>query len=747
MKKVFLMSQFLQFATLTLLLCLQLTIKVHAGVILPDSSTKRVMVPQSDIGDSWNQNPDFEDSDWLMCEGAPGGVGYDLSGAYHSQITLDLQDRMYVTAEHPNSSCYVRIPFELDAHTIAAAESLYLWIKFDDAFVAYLNGEEIAHKNRPARLQWDSRARTSHEAEEYVRWDISSHRDRLQRGTNLLALHAMNRSVEDRDFFINAKLTTVTNPLSEFHVSNLPLVFIDTDGQKILNDQRITANMGVIYHGPNQPHRLDEPFNAYDGRISIEIRGSSSATWVKKQYNVETQQPNGDNLNISLMGLPTENDWILNAPYIDKSLMRNVLAYDLARRMGHYASRTRYCELFLNGEYHGIYILMEKIKRDNDRVDIAELDSSDVNGDALTGGYIIKVDKHPTASNSFESRYKPPNNNEPVRYQYHDPAPDELLPVQRRYIQRFIFEFEYMMAQDNSTLADYLTWMELGSFLDFFIISELSKNVDAYRLSTFLYKDRDSNDPRLHAGPVWDFNIAFGLADYGDAEDTDGWMVEEMSKGTVIPFWWQKLFHDRRVRPLLADRWFELRQHVLSTERLHRYIDAVADTLNAAQQRNFTIWTGPGEPKAPEDGFWPVPDVFYTFDSYQDEVEYLKYWISQRVDWMDEHIVLETSVDLTSTRPSGLKLLSNYPNPFNLSTTLQFELPHSAHVSLRIYNMSGQLLKTLYDGERAAGLHSLVWNGRETAGNMVGSGVYMARLIIQGAHQPEIAERKLLLLK
>ena len=92
--------------------------------------------------------------------------------------------------------------------------------------------------------------------------------------------------------------------------------------------------------------------------------------------------------------MPIENDWILYAPYSDKALMRNFLTFDLGRKMGHYSPRTVYCELVINGDYKGIYILMEKIKRDNDRVDIAKLDSDDLAGDSLTGGYIIKIDKY-----------------------------------------------------------------------------------------------------------------------------------------------------------------------------------------------------------------------------------------------------------------------------------------------------------------------------------------------------------------
>ena len=152
--------------------------------------------------------------------------------------------------------------------------------------------------------------------------------------------------------------------------------------------------MGIIDNGFGNINSVNDAFNDYNGKISIEYRGSSSQSFPKKPYALETQDSIGNNNNVSLLGMPVENDWILYAPYTDKSLMRNFLTFDLGRKMRNYSPRTVYCELVVNGDYKGIYILMEKIKRDNDRVDIAKLDSNDVAGDSLTGGYIIKVDKY-----------------------------------------------------------------------------------------------------------------------------------------------------------------------------------------------------------------------------------------------------------------------------------------------------------------------------------------------------------------
>ena len=150
-----------------------------------------------------------------------------------------------------------------------------------------------------------------------------------------------------------------------FESSNLPIIKIKTNGLDIPYDPRIIAEMGVINNGPDMRNNVDNPATDFAGRISIEIRGAISRKFPKKSYALETQDADGDNANVSLLGMPAENDWILHAPYSDKTLMRNVLAYHLAWQTGHYASRTRYCELLVNDEYMGIYVLMEKIKIDD----------------------------------------------------------------------------------------------------------------------------------------------------------------------------------------------------------------------------------------------------------------------------------------------------------------------------------------------------------------------------------------------
>ncbi len=441
----------------------------------------------------------------------------------------------------------------------------------------------------------------------------------------------------------------------EFESSNLPIIVINTHGQTIPDEYRIVADMGIIFNGPGQRNYVNQPFNHFQGKIAIELRGSSSQMFPKKQYAFETQTENGDNLNVSLLGLPRENDWILYGPYSDKSLMRNVLIYQLSREMGQYASRTRFCELILNDDYRGLYILMEKIKRDKHRVHISKLKAEETTGDELTGGYIIKIDKLAGEEiDGWYSIFPPyPESNYRIYYQYHYPKPDRIVKEQKTYIQNWIFRFEKTFYANTFMEVDsgYYRFVNLNSFIDFFILNEISRNVDGYRLSTFMYKDRDSKDPYLHMGPIWDFNLGFGNADYYHAYQTDGWQVhfnrdpETQYDPFKIPFWWERLVIDSVFMKQMIQRYQQLRSSILATDHIVDLIHSYVDTLSEAQVRNFERW--------PILGTYVWPN-YYVGQNYEDEIQYLINWIKNRLNWMDSQL-FDTE---PPTAPSQLSLLA-----------------------------------------------------------------------------------------
>ncbi len=408
--------------------------------------------------------------------------------------------------------------------------------------------------------------------------------------------------------------------------SNLPIISINTFGENIPDEPRINAQMGIINNNSGT-NNIEDDFNDYNGRITIEKRGNSSQEQEKPPYRFETIDDNGENNNVKLLGLPEENDWILYAPWSDKSLMRNVLIYSLSNDMGRYAPRSEFVELYLNNEYRGVYVLMEKIKRDKNRVAISSLDPNSNSGDNLTGGYILKFDWAETGDNNggFFSLI------DGMRYNYHYPKPDEISSEQESYIQLYINSYENIMNSNKyNSEQGYSKFIDIGSFVDFIILQEISRNVDAYGLSTYIYKDKESINNMLTAGPIWDFNHGFGNCDYYKAWETDGWNIsytyEDMDQRA---FWWLKLWNDDNFKEMIKDRYKVLRKSILSTTNINTKVDQYVSELGNSVNKNFTKWPILGE------YIWPNKEVF---DTYQEEIIYLKSWINNRLTWMDSEL-------------------------------------------------------------------------------------------------------------
>lgn len=501
----------------------------------------------------------------------------------------------------------------------------------------------------------------------------------------------------------------------EFTSSNLPILVIDTQGKKIVDEIRIPAHLGIIDNGKGRRNVIGDPYNGYDGWIAIERRGSATGNYPKGNYRFETQDEQGNNLNVSLLGMPEENDWILYGPYIDDpSLIRNVLAYRWSMAMGRYASRVRFCEVVLNGDYQGVYVLMEKIKRDKNRVDISQLDPDDLAGDSLTGGYIIKIDKW--EGENVGGWWS----NSRIFYQYHYPQKDDIKPQQISYIRNFMNAFENAMKSANPAdpLTGYPKYIDLDSFVDHFLLNEVCKNVDAYRISAFFFKDRDSKKKgKLHAGPIWDFNLTLGRSWFPqDRFVTEGWQVDYGETHPwddfQVPFFWGILIHQPEFVEKALNRWAGLRKGIFSLDSMYATIDRLVDTLSEARIRNLQRW--------PE-----MDDEF----SYDQEIRLMKEWIAERLIWMDNNLGLLAEVkEAGAVVPQAVMLYPNYPNPFNSSTTIRFFLSSSSMVDLAVYTTNGTRIRTLYNGSCSQGIHGVVWNGQTGRGNMASSGVYVIRL-------------------
>jgi len=256
----------------------------------------------------------------------------------------------------------------------------------------------------------------------------------------------------------------ISSLAQEFTDSNLPIIIINTTGvAQIVDNPRIIASMKIIDRGNGERNYVADEnspsFLNYDGKIEIEIRGSSSQTQPKKQYGFSTlKDDNKTNNNVSLLGMPAENDWILNGMVFDPSLMRDYLSYNLSRQIGEYASRTAYCELVINGTYKGLYLLQEKIKVDDNRVDISDITNTDNTLPNLSGGYIIKADKTTGGDPIAWTMYSTLGAS--IGYIHEQPEPDEVTSEQSKYIKMQFQMFEtaayYGINSDLSEISLYI---------------------------------------------------------------------------------------------------------------------------------------------------------------------------------------------------------------------------------------------------------------------------------------------------
>ncbi len=512
--------------------------------------------------------------------------------------------------------------------------------------------------------------------------------------------------------------------------SNLPIIKINTNGQTIHNSYKIVVDMEIINNGEGLRNNYNDVPNDYKGKIGIEYRGSSSQMFPKKQFAVETRDSLNNDLDVSILGLPKDNDWVLSAPYTDKSLMRDVLAFKIWNDMGYYASRWKFCELFLDEEYQGVYIVFEKVKRGKNRVSVSKLEPTDSLESTITGGYIFKIDKWDGENNQgFQSFYSLPNAAYSVNYQYHYPKPEDINPLQKTYLKTLVRVFE--SAMNSSSYADtavgYSKYIDVNSFVDNLILNEVARNVDGYRLSTYFYKDRDDKDTKIYAGPVWDNNLSFGNADYNNGWFMNGWELEFLStdRGFLSsdpfppPFWWIKLFKEPNFLSLVKSRYNEYRKNILSLNYINSFIDSVALKLDESQKRNYQKWPILNE------YVWPNPWDMVSANTYAKQISYLKNWIKNRILWMDTQLITTDVNTNEKTNPGYFRLEQNYPNPFNPTTKIKFTIPQveagrvqSLQATLKVYDVLGSEVTTLINKEMSSGNYEIEFDGSHLTSGM-----------------------------
>lgn len=474
--------------------------------------------------------------------------------------------------------------------------------------------------------------------------------------------------------------------------SNLPIIVIDTNGEEITDEGKAEGTMQVYYKEDGSMNSINDTPTDYNGAIEIKLRGQTSLLlFDKKSYRFETVNVEGKDSTVNLVGMPKESDWVLHGPFSDKSLMRNALLYTMADDILSYAPRVQMVEIIVNDDYKGVYLFTEKIKRDDSRVDIANVKNSDIEGIELTGGYILKFDKAELEEVGWTSPYSK-SAAQPTNFIYDEPAWDDIQPEQSAYIQNWITDFEDVLASDN--FADpndgYSKYINVETFIDHMLLNELSRNVDAYRLSTYMYKTKDKEDKpgQLYMGPVWDYNLAFGNADYCDGSNIEGWAYDF---NDVCPedyfqvhFWWERLLEDPIFESEVKAKWMKLRNGKFSNANVNAWIDEFEAQLSGPQARNFQRW--------PVLGTYVWPNN-YIGDTYEEEVDYLRGWLMDRMSWMDQAY----DIELSAASDFSEDQLKISPNPAYDMLKIEGELVKQ-NMDYEILGMDG---KTIKQGEIA----------------------------------------------
>ncbi len=384
------------------------------------------------------------------------------------------------------------------------------------------------------------------------------------------------------------------SPKKSLKKSNLPWLSINTK-KGIKNDPKLSAKLSV-----------KEGKVVFKEKIQIEIRGNTSQSFKKKSYSFLFLDEDNQTKKVSLMNLPMHEHWVLYGPYADKSLMRNVLAYRFFQNMGHYAPRTKFCELSINGFYQGVYVLCEKIRVASTRLELKD-------------GYLLKIDR--PKGEFFKSNITNAKVKKTV-FEIKYPDGIGISVAEKNAVENFVHLFEEtLFLSDVNNLSIFET-IDMNSFVDFLIINEFCKNIDAYRLSTYF---QISKEKRILMGPIWDFNFSFGLTDYLDGYSTSGFVYEYKDE---VPFWWKKLNENVFFKSALKKRWNQLRQSILSEKTILEMITNYAKELEIAQKNNFSCWHLLGQKEV-----WPN---YYIGSSHQEEVVYLQNWILERGKWLDK---------------------------------------------------------------------------------------------------------------
>ena len=470
-----------------------------------------------------------------------------------------------------------------------------------------------------------------------------------------------------------------------FSSSNLPIVIIETDKnpstgkpQDIPDNPKILASMKIIFRSNGSRNALtdqsDPTLLNYNGRIRIEIRGSTSQVLEKKPYSLTTYKSDEKTLNnVSLLGMPEENDWILNSLAFDSSLIRDYLSYDLSREIGQYASRGRYCEVLVNGDYKGLYVLMEKLKLDDSRINMAEMTSTDYAGRDVTGGYIVKSDK----PNGDPIAWSMPTSiGNSTDFIFDKPNPFEINGSQANYIRSQFQSRAEATSRNNSSIENgFPSIIDVPSFVDFMLMNEIAANVDAYQFSTYYHKDRQG---KLRAGPIWDFNLTYGndLFFWGlNRSFTNVWQFNDGDN--VGPKYWLELYNNPVFKCYLSQRWNELIKPnaPFNFNVITKRIDSIVNLISEATEREQQRWRRVG--------------------NHQMHISNMKTWLKNRIDWMSSNLNSNVACAIPAIPKLVISQINYHPKALETIPAEKLEFIEITNTSDASVNLTGIYFKEL----------------------------------------------------
>nr|WP_269766851.1 CotH kinase family protein [Micromonospora phaseoli] len=365
-------------------------------------------------------------------------------------------------------------------------------------------------------------------------------------------------------------------------------------------------------------------------RAGFRLRGQSSSTFEKTPFRLELWDNEDDDADYPVLGMPADSDWVLRGPFTDKALIREAFVYDLGRQMGLPAPRYAFAEFYLNtdagpvaaNDYMGVYMIVETIKNSKNRLDLKQLREDDRTLPRITGGYIWKFEWM-----AAEEPILPCTGPAASCWNYLEVAdPSPLQPEQRDWLRSHLQEFHNVLRAPNfaDPVSGYRAYIDVDSFIDQLIINELSREMDSYVRSAYFYKDRDT---KIFAGPLWDYDLSFGVGGYFANDQTSGWQYQQ-GRQPLANDWYTQLMRDPAFVNQVRLRWQTLRRSTLSDASLQSRINALTAPLAAGAQRNFQRWPNLSTRMI-------GPFITPTASTWQGQVQYMRDWMLRRAAWLD----------------------------------------------------------------------------------------------------------------